>query len=114
MFDQIKVAVDDLAEKAGPTVRAFSAKAAELVAVAADKAAPIAHKAGEATAGASSKLAERSRGWAAEVREHVGGAPGATDATGTTDMSGPPGSTSTGTVDRTETAREVAEDDPPL
>ena len=44
-----------------PTVREFSAKAAELVAVAADKAAPIAHKAGEATAGASSKLAE-SRG----------------------------------------------------
>ena len=29
-------------------------------------------------------------------------------------MSGPPGSTSTGTVDRTKTAREVAEDDPPL
>ena len=71
MFEQIKVAVEDAAEKAAPTVRELSAKAAELVAVAADKAAPIAKQAGEATAGASSKLAQRSRVWAAEIREQV-------------------------------------------
>ena len=49
VLDQIKVAVDDIAEKAAPTVRELSAKAAELVAVAADKAAPLAQKAGEVT-----------------------------------------------------------------
>ena len=75
-------------------------------AVAADKAAPIAHKAGGATAEASTKLAERSRGWAAEVREHVAPA----GSTGTSTASG----TSTATADPTQTAREVAEDNPPL
>lgn len=106
VFDQIRVAVDDFAVKAGPTVREFSAKAAELVAVAADKAAPFAHKAGEATAEASTKLAERSRGWAAEVREHVGtaGSPESSSSTGT----------ATATADPIETARDVAEDNPPL
>ena len=112
VFDQIRVAVDDLAVKAGPTVREFSAKAAELVAVAADKAAPIAHKAGEATAEASSKLAVRSRGWAAEVREHVGGTSGTTDSASSPGSTS--GSTSTATADPIETAREVAEDNPPL
>ena len=95
VFDQIRVAVDDFAVKAAPTVREFSAKAAELVAVAADRAAPIAQKAGEATAVASSRLAERSRGWAADVREHVDD----TKATPT---------------DATDVARDVAEDNAPL
>jgi hypothetical protein len=71
VLGQIRVAVDDLAVKAAPTVREFSAKAADLVAVAADKAAPIAHKAGEVTADASSKLAVKSRSWAADIRVQV-------------------------------------------
>ena len=37
VFEQIRDVVEDFAEKAAPTVREFSAKAAELVAVAADK-----------------------------------------------------------------------------
>ena len=92
VLDQIKVAVDDIAEKAAPTVRELSAKAAEIVAIAADKAAPLAHKAGEVTADASSKLAEKSRVFAADVREQMTGAKD----------------------DATDAAREAAEDNPPL
>ena len=65
MFDSIKVAAGDLAERAGPTVRDLSARAADLTATAADKAAPFVRKAGAATADASVKLAEAARGWAA-------------------------------------------------
>jgi len=101
--DKIKVRVEDAAEKAAPTVRELSAKAAELVAVAADRAAPIAKQAGEATAGASSKLAVRSREWAAEIREQVA-------------SNGGGAATATATEPRTATdiARDVAEDNPPL
>ncbi|MEO6206998.1 MAG: hypothetical protein ABIP77_03455 [Candidatus Limnocylindrales bacterium] len=73
IIDSIREAVEDLADRAGPTVRQISAKAAEIAAVAADKAAPLARRAGEATADASGKLAEKSRTWAAEVRETLGG-----------------------------------------
>jgi hypothetical protein len=68
MFDSLKVAAGDLAERAAPTVRELSARAAELTATAANKAAPFARKAGAATADASLKLAESARGWAADLR----------------------------------------------
>jgi len=71
VLEQIRVAIDDIAERATPTVREFSARAAELAATAADRAAPFAARAGEATSEASSKLAERSRSWAAEVRASI-------------------------------------------
>lgn len=74
IIGSIREAVDDLAERAAPTVREVSAKVAELTATAADKAAPIVRRAGEVTADASGKLAEKSRSWAAEVRESLGGA----------------------------------------
>lgn len=95
VLDQIKVAVDDIVEKATPTVRDLSAKAAELVAVAADRAAPLAQKAGEVTADASSKLANKSREFAADVRDQVGGP-------------------RSDTTDATDAARDAAEDNPPL
>lgn len=68
ILDSVREAVDDLAERAGPTVRELSARAAELTAIAADKAAPFAKRAGEVTADASGKLAEKSREWASELR----------------------------------------------
>jgi hypothetical protein len=74
MFDSLKVAANDLAERAGPTVRDLSARAADLTATAADKAAPLVRRAGAATADASVKLAEAARGWAADLR---GDRPGA-------------------------------------
>ena len=58
LFDSIREAVEDLAERAAPAVKQFSVKAAELAADAADKAAPLARRAGAATADASGKLAE--------------------------------------------------------
>jgi hypothetical protein len=60
--------VRDLADRAAPTVREFSARAAELTAVAADRAAPFAKRVGEVTADASGKLAAKSREWAADLR----------------------------------------------
>ncbi len=87
ILDSVREAVDDLAERAAPTVRELSARAAELTAIAADKAAPFAKRAGEVTADASGKLASRSREWATELRASVataepetGAAPAATDA----------------------------------
>ena len=71
VLEQIRVAIDDIAERATPTVREFSARAAEFAATAADRAAPFAARAGEVTSEASSKLAERSRSWAAEVRASI-------------------------------------------
>lgn len=68
MFDSLKVAAGDIAEKAGPTVRDLSARAADLTATAADKSAPYLRRAGAATADYSLKLAEAARGWAAELR----------------------------------------------
>lgn len=73
VIDSIRDAVEDLAERAAPTVRELSAKAAEFAAVAADRAAPLVRKAGEATADASGRLAEKSRTWAADLRESMGG-----------------------------------------
>ena len=68
ILDSVRDVVDELAERAAPTVRELSARAAELTAIAADKAAPFAKRAGEVTADASGKLAEKSRGWASELR----------------------------------------------
>jgi hypothetical protein len=73
VLEQIRVAIDDIAERATPTVREFSARAAELAATAADRAAPFAQRAGEVTSEASSKLAERSRTWAADLRASIPG-----------------------------------------
>ena len=68
ILEQIRDAVDDLADRASPTVRELSARAAEFTADAADKAAPYVRRAGDVTADASSKLASKSRTWAADIR----------------------------------------------
>jgi hypothetical protein len=65
-------AVEDLTERAGPTVREFTARSAEVAAIAADKAGPFARRAGEVTADASIRLAERARAWAADIRASLG------------------------------------------
>jgi hypothetical protein len=85
ILESVREVVDDLAERAGPTVREISARAAELTAIAADRAAPFAKRAGEVTADASGKLASKSREWASELRTSVATAEppihaGATDA----------------------------------
>ena len=79
ILDAVREVVDDLAERAAPTVRELSARAAELTAIAADKAAPFAKRAGEATADASGKLATKSREWASELRASVATADHAPD-----------------------------------
>ncbi|MBA2702009.1 MAG: hypothetical protein H0U58_09950 [Chloroflexi bacterium] len=79
ILGSLRDAVDDLVERAGPTVREISAKAAELAASAADRAAPIARRAGEATADASGQLAQKSRGLASDLRSSLSGEPGADD-----------------------------------
>jgi len=71
ILDSVRDVVDELAERAAPTVRELSARAAELTAIAADKAAPLAKRAGEVTADASGRLASRSREWASELRAAV-------------------------------------------
>lgn len=68
ILESVRDAVDELAERAAPSVREFSARAAELAATAADRAAPLAKRAGEVTADASGKLATKSRSWAADLR----------------------------------------------
>jgi hypothetical protein len=80
ILESVRDAVDELAERAAPSVREFSARAAELAAVAADKAAPLAKRAGEVTADASGKLATLSRGWAADLRATMPPAAGTTEA----------------------------------
>lgn len=72
ILESVRDVVDDLAERAAPTVRELSARAAELTAIAADKAAPFAKRAGEVTADASGRLASKSREWASELRASVG------------------------------------------
>jgi hypothetical protein len=89
ILESLRDAIDDLAERAGPTVKEYSVKAAELAATAADKTAPLARKAGEATADASSKLADRSRSWAAGVRESIGTAGASGSATATAEPEAP-------------------------
>ena len=93
IIDSVRDVVDDLAERAAPTVRELSARAAELTAIAADKAAPFAKRAGEATADASGKLASKSREWASELRASVATAdkpsePGASDVSAPTPVPG--------------------------
>src|SRR4051812_42784959 len=87
VLEQLRDAIDDLAERASPTVREYSARIAELAAFTADKTAPFLKRAGEATAEASGKLAERSRSWAADIRSSQG-AGGAGSASGATATSG--------------------------
>lgn len=99
ILESVRDAVDELAVRAGPSVREFSARAAELAAVAADRAAPLAKRAGEVTADASGKLASKSREWAAELRSTMSGAERAADS-GT-----PPAAPSSGA----EAAESVAE-----
>ncbi len=72
VLEQLRDAIDDLAERASPTVREYSARIAELAAFTADRTAPFLKRAGEATAEASGKLAERSRTWAADIRASQG------------------------------------------
>jgi hypothetical protein len=74
ILESVREAVDDLAERASPTVREFSARAAEFAAEAADRAAPLVKRAGEATADASGKLAVKSRTWAADIRASLANA----------------------------------------
>jgi hypothetical protein len=78
LLESVRDAVDELAERAAPSVREFSARAAELAAIAADKAAPLAKRAGEVTADASGKLATMSRSWAADLRASAPAAPDVT------------------------------------
>jgi hypothetical protein len=86
ILDTIREVVDDLAERATPAIREFSARAAEIAADAADRAAPYVKRAGDATADASGKLAERSRTWAAEVRSSIPESPdGDDDGVGSSD-----------------------------
>jgi hypothetical protein len=68
LFGTLRDALDDLAERATPTVREVSARTAEIAALAADKAGPAVKKAGDIASDASGKLAVKSRDWAAEVR----------------------------------------------
>lgn len=75
ILDSVRDAVDELAERAAPTVRELSARAAELTAIAADKAAPLVKRAGEVTADASGKLASKSREWASDLRASIPPAP---------------------------------------
>lgn len=89
ILESIREAVDDLAERATPTMRAFSARAAELAATAADRAAPLAKRAGEATSDASGKLATKSRTWAADLRSSMAASDAGTPSTDTPDASGP-------------------------
>jgi hypothetical protein len=92
ILEQIREVVDDLAERAGPTVKQVSAKAAEVIATAADRAAPLAQRAGEVTAEASGKLSEKSRTWASEVRDQLGGDGGTGAAGGPIGTATSPGS----------------------
>jgi hypothetical protein len=85
ILESVREAVDDLADRASPTVREFSARAAELAADAADRAAPLVKRAGDATADASGKLASNARNWAAELRASL--------ASSDTDRPASPGST---------------------
>ena len=103
ILESLRDAIDDLADRAGPTVREYSARAAEIAAVAADKAAPVARRAGQLTSDASSRLAERSREWAHEVRESLDqaepgpdGGPAAGTAPEPTDESSTPGASAEG------------------
>ena len=87
ILESIRDAVDDLAERASPTVREFSARTAEFAADAAEKASPYLRRAGSATADASGKLASKSRSWAAEVRASMttDGTPDTNDTSGATE-----------------------------
>ena len=100
ILESVRDAVDELAERAAPSVREFSARAAELAAIAADRAAPLAKRAGEVTADATGKLATMSRSWAADLRAS---APAATGETAPTEPK--PGATTDVEGGTTETER---------
>ena len=68
IFGSLRDALDDLAERASPTVREVGARTAEIAALAADKAGPAVKKAGEVASEASGKLAVKSRDWAADAQ----------------------------------------------
>src|SRR4029078_12846425 len=82
ILESLGDAIDDLVERAGPTVKTYSAKAADVAASAADKAAPYARKAGAPTAGASPSLAAKPREFAADLRSQLDRAEDAAKAAG--------------------------------
>ena len=121
VIESLREAVDDLAVKAGPTVREISARAAELTATAAVKAAPLVKRAGEVTADASQKLAEKSRAWAADLRTSTDAHPDAGASTGETpsDLAAetPLGASAADAAPPFETTAEAGSDerqDPPV
>jgi hypothetical protein len=114
MLDSLKVAAGDLAERAAPTVRELSARAAELTATAANKAAPFARKAGAATADASLKLAESARGWAADLRAREAAAATAGDSsTAGHEWSGAGAATAVAEPPEDLAPSDLAADEPP-
>src|SRR5512143_4137120 len=68
LLESVRDVVDELAERAGPSVREQWVRVSELAAMAAGRAAPLAKRAGEVTADASGKLATMSRTFAADLR----------------------------------------------
>jgi hypothetical protein len=115
VIESLREAVDDLAVKAGPTVREISARAAELTATAAVKAAPLVKRAGEVTADASQKLAEKSRAWAADLRTSSETHPDTATSTAVTpsDLAAetPTASTATDPAPPFETTAEAGQDE---
>ena len=105
ILESVRDVVDDLAERAAPTVRELSARAAELTAIAADKAAPFAKRAGEVTADASGKLATKSREWASELRASVATADRPSEA-------GPADTSASATTPGDEPAEGIREEEP--
>ncbi|MGZ8437097.1 MAG: hypothetical protein ACXWXR_00990 [Candidatus Limnocylindrales bacterium] len=93
LVDSVRDVIDELAQRATPSVREFSARAAELAAIAADKAAPLAKRAGEVTADASGRLASMSRTWAADLRAST---PAPTPSTSADDGGAVPGEVTPG------------------
>ena len=73
---QLRDAIDDLVERAGPTVETYSAKAAERRRRRRRQGGPFARKAGEATADASGSSPRSRAAWAADLRGVAGRAAG--------------------------------------
>jgi hypothetical protein len=95
VLESLRDAVEDLTERAGPTVRELTARSAEVAALAADRAGPFARQAGEVTADASIRLAERARAWATEIRASLAESmdapsPGSSPDSGARDVDAPP------------------------
>ena len=101
ILESVREVVEDLADRAAPSVRELSARTAELAASAADRAAPLVKRVGEVTADASGRLATKSRAWAADLR--------ATTSSTATE----PRPAETGSVSTTEVHPSASEPEPP-